>query len=108
MSTIRVAYQGDDLELREMIELSHRVHEMMEHPGWEAYRNWLYEDIAKIHRRLHDAQFSDVSEYRLWAGKAQGIEQALTAYERIEQIVQSLVLERGLAEPDLESSAPEE
>ncbi len=98
MTAITTAYQGDDLELRQMVEWAHSVHEMMQHPGWAAYQDFLYSEIAAMQGRIQSGSLDTLEAYKFWTGKIQGITQAINTYERMTALVEAQVEARGEAE----------
>ena len=74
---IAAAYQGDDAELRLMIEQRAALVELQATPAWQTYRDVVYSRIAGIHGRMHRGRYPSLEEYRQDVGLAQGLEQAV-------------------------------
>jgi len=74
---IAAAYQGDDGELRLMIEQRAALVELQATPAWQTYRDVVYSRIAGIHGRMHRGRYPSLEEYRQDVGLAQGLEQAV-------------------------------
>ena len=105
-SEILSAYDGDDAELRQLIEFAHQIQELQQHPGWRPFRDYLLTRTAAIQRRLVLGNFSSMEEYKDKAGWLRGITDAVGENEFGESLV--LVAIRESLEAKVTSLAVEE
>ena len=89
--SFEIAYEGDDLDLRHMVEAAHQVAELMRHPGWQHYQDFLYSEIATMQGRIQSGSLETLEQYKFWTGRIQGIQQALTTGERLTALVEANV-----------------
>jgi hypothetical protein len=77
------AYDGDDLELRKMIEARGAISELMQHPGWVHLRDYVYSIINKRSETIVLGTIPTFEQYKWEAGWCKG---ALIPFEAIDKI----------------------
>jgi hypothetical protein len=84
----------DDQELRFLIERNAQIQDMVRHPGWAYYCDYLVALIEPTQRRIMDGGAHTIEEYRTETGRAAGIRLAITAPTRLAQQVERMQEER--------------
>lgn len=79
--------QDDDF--RELIERADQVRQVMQHPGWVIYEDWLRHKAQPHQKRVLDGNFSDMADYRESVGFGKGIVAALSALVELEMLVEN-------------------
>lgn len=92
-SEILSAYDGDDQELRQLIEWAHQIEQLQMHAGWVPYRDYLLSKTAAVQRRLVLGNFSSMEEYKDKAGWLRGITDAVGENENGELLVLAAIRE---------------
>ena len=77
LDEIAAAYDGDDGELRAMIERGEAIGDLMQHPGWEHFADWLKNVAGMANERLLSGKGVDFPTYQRLCGMIAGIQQAL-------------------------------
>lgn len=77
-------------ELNQAIEDAFQLDELQNHPGWHVYVRYLREWLEAHEARLMSGQINDLQEYKLVAGRTDGIRQALQIPEAARVKVQTM------------------
>lgn len=85
------SYDGDDLELRAMIERRGAVVELMRHPGFRHLKEFIESEINKKSQRIVLGRMKDHEEYLAETGWCQGAIAAFTAIDRLDALVAARV-----------------
>lgn len=92
LDEIIASYQGDDLELRQMIERRSAVLELMRHPGFRHLKEFIESEINKRSQRIVLGRMKNHEEYLSETGWCQGAIAAFTAIDRLDGLVAARVV----------------
>ena len=77
-------------DLQQAIEDAFQLDELQKHPGWVIYTRYLREWLEQHEARLMSGHIDDLQEYKLVAGRTDGIRQALQIPEAAQKKVDVL------------------
>lgn len=100
------AYDGDDLEIRQLIERGSLIAELVQHPGWAHYSDYLLSKSASKQRLLVRGHYETLAEYKDVAGWVRGITDALGALEQIQAMIEARI-EQATPEPADDDVVPD-
>lgn len=86
------AYDGDDRELRDLIERASQIQEMTLHAGWQHLTDYIYSHTATFQQRLVTGRCESFEQYKDIAGWVRGITDALAVPEKLQQQIQARIL----------------
>lgn len=85
------SYDGDDQELRTMIERRGAVVELMRHPGFRHLKDFIESEINARSQRIVLGRMKDHEEYLAETGWCRGAIAAFTAIDRLDALVAARV-----------------
>lgn len=79
-------------EIRTLIEEVHQLQELQAHPGWAVLMRYTHQWLGAHEDRMRSGQIDDLNEYKLTAGRADGVRQVIELPGRVERMLESAKL----------------
>lgn len=76
-------------EIRALIEDVHQLAELQTHPGWAVLMKYTHQWLDAHEDRMRSGQIDDLNEYKLTAGRADGVRQVIEMPGRVERMLES-------------------
>lgn len=92
---IIAAYDGEDRQLREMIERRAAIIELMRTPGWNHLYEFVQNEINRRSQRIVLGRL-EIDEYQREAGWCQGALAPFQSLERIDSLIAQALAEEGI------------
>jgi hypothetical protein len=105
MSEIEAAYEGIQLEMRQLIEWTHQVEQLQQHPGWQPFHDYVLSVSATKQRRVLLGNATTMEEYNALTGWLRGVAWVVGADEP--NVLSELLARRQALEEELAAMQPE-
>lgn len=98
---VRPDLEGDEetKKLHELIERTHKIEQLTQHPGWPLYVDYLTSLTVSLQQLILSGRCTDIEDYRRKTGVVEGLR---TAIESPKILVDRIV--RAQAERDMQTS----
>lgn len=80
----------DEQNLRDLIERSHQIHLLTQHPGWVYFRDYLVALTGSAQNMILSGSCKTYEDYRAKTGYVSGVRAALEAPDRLIERVRRL------------------
>lgn len=81
------AYEGESAEIRALIEDISAIRELEQQPGWPVLIRYVNQWLEANENRLRSGNIDDLQEYKLVAGRVDGIRQILHLPEQLDRML---------------------
>jgi hypothetical protein len=86
-----LGYDGQDREIRDLIERASALSALQQTDGWAHYRDYLLSLSLPVQKRLILGSYKTIEEYREAAGWLRGITDATEALTKIQDLIETLI-----------------